>query len=106
VEGAERKGHYGPPTFGLIAVGCGFATNSIVSEMRRGSGLRPAAARIFASRPVQTRGWSPIAWGCGAAIAKVAIRPLCWGPIAALRLHLPSGPEAFWVLLALSDETR
>jgi hypothetical protein len=28
------------------------------------------------------------------------------GLIAALRLHLPSGSEAFWVLLALSDETR
>jgi hypothetical protein len=24
----------------------------------------------------------------------------------ALRLHLPFGAEAFWVLLALSDETR
>jgi hypothetical protein len=24
----------------------------------------------------------------------------------ALRLHLPSGTEAFWVLLALSGETR
>jgi hypothetical protein len=28
------------------------------------------------------------------------------GLIAALRLHLPFGPEAFWVLLALSQETR
>jgi len=28
------------------------------------------------------------------------------GLIAILRLHLPSGSEAFWVLLALSEETR
>jgi hypothetical protein len=28
------------------------------------------------------------------------------GLIAALRFHLPSGSEAFWVLLALSEETR
>jgi hypothetical protein len=28
------------------------------------------------------------------------------GLIVALRLHLPFGPQAFWVLLALSDETR
>jgi len=34
-----------------------------------------------------------------------SVAPLL-GLIAALRLHLPFGPEAFWVLLALSDETR
>jgi hypothetical protein len=32
--------------------------------------------------------------------------PPCCGPIAALTLHLPFGSEAFWVSLALSDETR
>jgi hypothetical protein len=34
-----------------------------------------------------------------------SVAPLL-GLIVALRLHLPFGPEAFWVLLALSDETR
>jgi hypothetical protein len=36
----------------LISLGCGFAANSIIPEMRRVR-VRPGAARIFASRPVR-----------------------------------------------------
>jgi hypothetical protein len=35
----------------LISLACGFDPNSTVPEVRRGPGLRPGAARIFASRP-------------------------------------------------------
>jgi hypothetical protein len=43
---------------------------------------------------------------CSFAIAKVAISGPSADLIMALRRHLPSGPKAFLVSLALSDESR
>jgi hypothetical protein len=66
---------------------------------RRCTNFRQPAVRI-AALTAKRSGY------CGAPIAKVAIGGSLGGLIAALRHHLPFGSEAFWVLLALSEETR
>jgi len=87
-----------------MSLSCGFAMNSTIPEVhqmpspsRRGIRISPAWRLAC--------GWSAHHLG----VAVIAMVAIC-GPlvclIAALRLHLPSGSEAFWVLLALSDETR
>jgi hypothetical protein len=65
-----------------------------------------ACLPFFASRPCGSLPVANRSGCCGTPIAKVAVCGPVAGLIAALRLHFPSGWEAFWVLLALSDETR
>jgi hypothetical protein len=90
-----------------MSLSCGFATNSIMPDMppvrvtsRRCTNFRqPGCADRAADRR---------SLGGAALLQSQWLRSvvLLLGLIAALRLHLPFGPDAFWVLLALSDETR
>jgi hypothetical protein len=57
--------------------------------------------RVRIALPIANRSWC-----CGAPIAKVAICGPLAGPDCIFAFHLPFGSEAFWVLLALSEETR
>jgi hypothetical protein len=91
-----------------MSLSCGFATNSTIPEnakdavtSRRCTNFRQPVVRIAAL--IANRSGC-----CGALINRKGCdrRPLCWARLQALRLHLPFGSEAFWVLLALSQETR
>ncbi|WP_156438373.1 hypothetical protein [Bradyrhizobium valentinum] len=68
---------------------------------------RPGAAKIFTG----VDAWLALLIGRSLAYLRrynrkgCDLRPLGW-LIAALPLHLPSGSEALWVLLALSEENR
>ena len=87
-----------------MSLSCGFATNSTIPEAhqmpiasQRGIKISPAwrldrSANRSGVAVLQSQGLRSAA-------------PLL-GLIAVLRLHLPFGSEAFWVLLALSQETR
>ena len=95
LNGWETRGN----TFGLMSPSCGLAAESTISETRcfavasrRCMNFGHARARVVAVTAYLFEG--------------AAVRQSQKLRSAALRLHLPSGPEAFWVLLALSDETR
>ncbi|MEH2495981.1 hypothetical protein V1294_002460 [Bradyrhizobium sp. AZCC 1678] len=92
-------------TFGLMSLSCGFATNSTVPEVRR---VRIGSRRCMNFRQQAVRIARPIANRSGAAThqSKVAICGPVAGPDCSFAFHLPFGSEAFWVLLALSEETR
>ena len=91
-----------------MSLSCGFATNSTVPEMRR---VRVTSPRCTNFRQPAARIALLTAHRSGVLRCVIqsqrlrSVAPLL-GVMAALRLHLPFGPEAFWVLLALSDETR
>jgi hypothetical protein len=91
----------------LISLSCGFATNSTVPELRDGG--RVTSRRCTNFRQPAVRIALLIANRSGAAVRRsqgLRSGPLAGARLQALTLHLPFGSEAFWVLLALSDETR
>ena len=86
-----------------MSFNCGFATNSTYPVP-----VTPPRCTNFRQRPVRIA--LPIAHRSGVLPVLQSQRLRCAAHlislIAILRLHLPSGSEAFWVLLALSEETR
>jgi hypothetical protein len=89
-----------------MSLSCGFAMDSTVPEMRR---VPIVSWRCMNFRQPAVRIALPIANRSGRLQCTNrrlrSVAPLL-AVMAAVRLHLPFGPEAFWVLLALSDETR
>jgi hypothetical protein len=90
----------------LLSPSCGFATDSTILEMQQARML--GAARIFggAKQARMPEGPGPCARCCSAAIARLRAAPSGLVLIMVLRRHLPFGPKAFLVLLALSNESR
>ena len=85
-----------------MSPGCGFATNPTVPEMRRVPGYIPRCTNF--RQPV-VRIALPAVNRSG--VLRRSNRKGCdLRPLMDWRFHLPFGPEAFWVLLALSEETR
>jgi hypothetical protein len=90
----------------LRSPSCGFATDSTIPEKR--AGLRSPRLHGFSAAQI----WIAMAGGQAAremsrcCNRKVAIGRLGVVLVMVLRRHLPCGPKAFLVLLALSDESR
>jgi hypothetical protein len=74
-----------------MSLSCGFATESTIPETRRFA----VVSRRCNMRVVALIGYL---------FEGTAVRQS--QKLRSVRLHLPSGSEAFWVLLALSGETR
>ena len=87
-----------------MSLSCGFATDSSVPQKATGAGGVPAPHEFSASRRADRAAGRQSRRGAAVRNRKVAA--LLMGLIAALRLRLPFASEAFWVLLALSRETR
>jgi hypothetical protein len=89
-----------------MSLGCGFAVNSTIPECTR---CRPRSGADEFS-PASTPGIALLTGQslgcCGHFKRKGCDAGPLVGTIAPLRRHVPYGSEAFWVLLALSDETR
>ncbi len=92
-----------------MSLGCGFAANSTIPEMRPDADRVPVRMNFRRRRtPLDHCCWS----GQSLSVLVRLKRKGCdCGPLvstiaAFAALHLPYGSEAFWVLLALSDETR
>jgi hypothetical protein len=92
----------------LISLVCGFDPNSTVPEVRRGPAVTSRRCTNFRQPAVLI----VLLTARRSGVLQCSNRkgcdqwPLLLGLIAALRSHLPSGSEAFGVLLALADETR
>jgi hypothetical protein len=91
-----------------MSLSCGFATNSTIPENAADAGYVPALHEFSsagcADRSADRQSLGALRYSNQSQRLRSAA-PLL-GLIAALRLHLPFGSEAFWVLLALSQETR
>jgi len=91
-----------------MSLSCGFATNSTIPENATDAGYVPALHEFSppgrADRGADRQSLGVLRYSNQSQGLRSAA-PLL-GLIAALRLHLPFGSEAFWVLLALSQETR
>ena len=98
-------GDYGPD-FRFDIAQLRFATNSTIPQ-RRDAGYSRHCSEFFDSA-VSDRALIAIALGGLAVLQSQRLRsaaPLL-GAYCSFELHLPSRLEAFWVLLALSQETR
>jgi hypothetical protein len=83
----------------LISPSCGFAAESTITE-------NPAIAVASRRCLIFSHANMRIVALIGYLSESAAVRQSQKLRSVALRLHLPSGSEAFWVLLALSGETR
>jgi hypothetical protein len=80
-----------------MSLSCGFATESTIPETRR-------FAVVSRRCMIFSRANMRVVALIGYLFEGTAVRQS--QKLRSVRLHLPSGSEAFWVLLALSGETR